>query len=123
MSWETLAAGQQLARNQSASFGGGGSDRRRRLADELATKKLDQVYAVEHALLAAYTADGYTAALEQLIRKIEPVAGAVPAHLPGARLRAQARHALRTSTDQRRDRRFAWNPALLFLCGSSFKAS
>ena len=39
---------------------------------ELADKKLDRVYAVEHPLLATYTADGFTAALEQLIRKLSP---------------------------------------------------
>ena len=41
-------------------------------ARELAGKKLDRVYTVEHELLAKYTADGYTAALEQLIRKANP---------------------------------------------------
>ena len=39
---------------------------------ELAGKKLDRVYTVEHELLANYTADGFTAALEQLIRKANP---------------------------------------------------
>src|SRR5271167_271625 len=69
MSWETLAAGQQLAAQLGATASAvviGG------LADELASKKLERVYAVQHDLLAAYTADGYTAALEQLIRKINP---------------------------------------------------
>jgi electron transfer flavoprotein alpha subunit len=42
------------------------------LASELSTKKLDRVHLVNHELLARYTADGYTAALEQLIRKSEP---------------------------------------------------
>src|SRR5271167_4934626 len=69
MSWETLAAGQQLAAQLGATASAvviGG------LADELASKKLERVYAVQHDLLAAYTADGYTAALEQLIRKFNP---------------------------------------------------
>ena len=70
MSWETLAAGQQLASQisgtVSAAVAGQGIGA---LANELASKKLDKVYAVEHHLLGAYTADGYTAALEQLIRK------------------------------------------------------
>ena len=72
-SWETLVAGQQLAaetgQSLSAAVAGqsvGG------LAAELATKKLDHVYAVSHDLLAEYTADGYTAALEQFIQKIQP---------------------------------------------------
>jgi electron transfer flavoprotein alpha subunit len=73
MSLETLVAGQQLAAQTgttaSAALAGHGISL---LANELATKKLEKVYAVEHDLLAAYTADGYTAALEQLIRKINP---------------------------------------------------
>ena len=42
------------------------------LADELANRKLDRVWAVEHPLLDAYTADGHTAACEQLIRRTNP---------------------------------------------------
>ncbi len=42
------------------------------LAAEAATKKLAKVYAVEHDLLKDYTADAYTAAVEQLIRKTNP---------------------------------------------------
>ncbi len=68
-SWEALAAAQQfgeaLGRPVQAALLG------RELAGpaaELAAKRLDRVFAVEHALLAAYTADGYTLALEQLIR-------------------------------------------------------
>jgi electron transfer flavoprotein alpha subunit len=73
MSWETLVAGQQLAeqtgRTVSAAVAGQGIAT---LAGELARKKLDRVYAVEHPLLASYTADGYTLALEQMIRKVSP---------------------------------------------------
>ena len=73
MSWETLAAGQQLAaqtgQTASAAIPGQGIGA---LAQELAGKKLDRVYSVEHELLAKYTADGFTAALEQLIRKTNP---------------------------------------------------
>jgi len=73
MSWETLFAGQQLASQIGkpawAAVAGQGVGS---LAGELARKKLDKVYAVEHQLLGAYTADGYTAALEQLIRKTSP---------------------------------------------------
>ena len=43
-----------------------------RARDELASKKVEKVYAVEHQLLGSYTADGYTAALEQLVRKVNP---------------------------------------------------
>ncbi len=73
MSWETLAAGQQLgaalgepveAALLGKSLGA--------LADEAATRMLAKVWAVEHDLLDSYTADGYTAALEQLIKKTQP---------------------------------------------------
>jgi electron transfer flavoprotein alpha subunit len=69
MSWEALAAGQQLAAQtgQTASAAVIGS-----LAEELTGKKLDRVYVAEHELLAKYTADGFTAALEQLVRKLNP---------------------------------------------------
>ncbi len=73
MSLETLAAGQQLAadlgQTASAAVAGHGIDA---LANELATKQLDHVYTVEHDLLGNYTADGFTAALEQLVRKVQP---------------------------------------------------
>ncbi len=73
MSWETLAAGQQLGAALGvpvdAAVAGKGIGA---LASEAATKKLDRVWAVEHDLLNLYTADGYTAAIEQLIRKARP---------------------------------------------------
>jgi len=69
MSLETLAAGQQIGAQVSAAVVGHAVDA---LAGELANKKLDRVYSVQHDLLAQYTADGYTAALEQLIRKVNP---------------------------------------------------
>lgn len=73
MSLETLAAAQQLASGlgltASAAIPGQGVDA---LAAELASKKLDRVYAVEHELLHNYTADAFTAALEQLIRQLQP---------------------------------------------------
>jgi electron transfer flavoprotein alpha subunit len=73
MSFEALAAGQQLA----AQIGGTASaavpgDGVEALTAELASKKLDRVYAVAHELLRDYTADGFTAALEQLIRRLRP---------------------------------------------------
>ena len=69
MSWETLAAGQQLGEPLEAAVVGKGISA---LANEAATRKLTKVWAVEHDLLDSYTADGYTAALEQLIRKTQP---------------------------------------------------
>lgn len=73
MSWETLAAGQQLAKQTgqplfAAVVGSGVAG----LAAEAATKKSDKVHAVDHALLKDYTADGFTAALEQLIKAHGP---------------------------------------------------
>jgi electron transfer flavoprotein alpha subunit len=73
MSWETLAAGQQLAaalgQPVEAAVVGKGIGA---LAGEAATKKLAKVWAVEHELLASYTPDGYAAALEELIKKTAP---------------------------------------------------
>jgi electron transfer flavoprotein alpha subunit len=73
MSWEALAAGQQLAAPSgqplSAAVVGNDLDA---LNSELAGKKLDKGYRVDHALLKNYTADGYVSALEQLIKKLEP---------------------------------------------------
>jgi electron transfer flavoprotein alpha subunit len=72
-SFETLAAGQRLASGLglavSAAILGQGIDT---LASELATKKIERAYAVEHELLHDYTADGFAKALEQLIRKVQP---------------------------------------------------
>ncbi len=68
MSWETLAAGQQLG----AQIGQAVSAAVIGPAGELAGKKLDRIYTIEHELLATYTADGFTAALDHLIRKITP---------------------------------------------------
>jgi electron transfer flavoprotein alpha subunit len=68
MSWETLAAGQQLA----AQIGQTVSAAVVGLAGELVGKRVDRIYTIEHELLSTYTADGFTAALEQLIRKTNP---------------------------------------------------
>jgi len=73
MSFEALAAGQQLAATLelacSAVVIGNGVAA---LAEELAAKRLEKVYAVEHALLGAYTADGYVIALEQAVKQAAP---------------------------------------------------
>ena len=73
MSWETLAAGQQLSAVlghpvEAAVLGKGLSA----LTSEIATRKLTKVWALEHELLETYTADGYTIAVEQLIRAAQP---------------------------------------------------
>jgi len=73
MSFETLAAAQQMAgelgTTASAAVLGQGVDA---LAGELASKRLDQVYAVDHDLLKDYTPDAYTAALRQLLAQAKP---------------------------------------------------
>jgi electron transfer flavoprotein alpha subunit len=73
MSWEALAAGQQIATasGQPLSAVILGSDLES-LSGELANKKLDKAYHVEHVLLKDYTADGYVLALEQFIKKLNP---------------------------------------------------
>ncbi len=66
---ETLAAAQQIGQEVEAAVAVADVDS---LAAEVATKKVSRVYAMQHALLANYTADGYTAAFEQLIQKVNP---------------------------------------------------
>jgi electron transfer flavoprotein alpha subunit len=78
ISLEAIAAGLHLAQGLSlpcsAALIGGG------LADALAssafaalrTAPLAQLHTVEHELLADYTADGYTIALQQLVEKLAP---------------------------------------------------
>jgi electron transfer flavoprotein alpha subunit len=73
MSFETLAAGQKLARETGAplfaAVAGSGISA---LGVELAKLKLDRVHVLDSPLLAAYTADSYVAALEALIRAHSP---------------------------------------------------
>jgi electron transfer flavoprotein alpha subunit len=73
MSFEALAAGQLLASELGVKCSAAvlGADVAR-AAGELAGMKLAGVWAVSHALLAEYTADGWTAALEQLIAEVQP---------------------------------------------------
>jgi electron transfer flavoprotein alpha subunit len=72
-SFETLAAAQQIA-NETKSrlaavvIGKGVAA----LAGEMAVTRLDDVLLVEHDLLAAYTPDGYTRALQQAIAQAKP---------------------------------------------------
>jgi electron transfer flavoprotein alpha subunit len=73
MSFETLAAAQQFAKElnttASAAVLGQGIDG---LAGELAPKQLEKVYAVGHELLRDYTPDAYTIALRQLVEHAKP---------------------------------------------------
>jgi len=72
-SFETLAAAQQIA-NETAGrlsavvIGKGVAE----LAGELAASKLDEVLLIEHDLLGAYTPDGFTIALTQVIAQAKP---------------------------------------------------
>ncbi|HUS06388.1 MAG TPA: electron transfer flavoprotein subunit alpha/FixB family protein [Bryobacteraceae bacterium] len=73
MSWEALAAGQQLAASTgqplaAAILGANAAA----LAAEAAKYKLDELLTVENPALANYTADGYSAAAEQVIRQKSP---------------------------------------------------
>jgi electron transfer flavoprotein alpha subunit len=73
VSWETLVAGQQLARQSSgqllaAVVGHNVGE----LAGELAGCALEEVYRLDHPLLEPYTADGFALALEQLIARVQP---------------------------------------------------
>jgi electron transfer flavoprotein alpha subunit len=73
MSWETLAAAQQLGRELqqpvSAAVLGQGIESAGR---ELTSKQLEKAYLVEHALLDDYTPDAYAAALRQLVAQVQP---------------------------------------------------
>ncbi|MFN0168268.1 MAG: electron transfer flavoprotein subunit alpha/FixB family protein [Bryobacteraceae bacterium] len=73
MSWETLAAAQQMAKDlgepvDAAVVGGDISG----LAAEAAAKQLTRVFAVGHELLEPYTADAYSSALKSLLLRIQP---------------------------------------------------
>ena len=73
MSFEALAAGQMLAQAVGAECSAAvlGADVASAAA-ELSGKKLAGIWAVKHELLSAYTADAWTAALEQLIAEAKP---------------------------------------------------
>jgi electron transfer flavoprotein alpha subunit len=73
ISWEAIAAGQQLGAQtglqvNAATVGA----QTEALAAEAAAKALARVVRVEHPLLAAYTADGFSLAMEQLFRAEQP---------------------------------------------------
>jgi len=73
MSFEALAAARQFAREldttASAAVLGHSIGH---LAGELASQRLEKVYAVEHALLEDYTPDAYTIALRQFVDLAKP---------------------------------------------------
>jgi len=72
-SLEALAAGQSLAKQlnlecSAALLGEGVAP----MLSELSQRGAAKVFAVDHPLLKQYTADGYIAALQQLIQKVSP---------------------------------------------------
>jgi electron transfer flavoprotein alpha subunit len=73
INWEALAAGQKLGAQLNlpvhAVVPGAKTES---LAAEAARNGAAKVVRLEHALLSAYTADGFTIALEQFIRAVEP---------------------------------------------------
>lgn len=75
ISREALAAGKRLAAELSTTCSAavlGGAEAIAPLTAELAGEGLAVVYAVEHSLLERYTADGFVAALRQLIAEAQP---------------------------------------------------
>ncbi len=73
VSWETLAAGQALAAEtgwglEAAVAGSGVTN----FANEIASKKLAKVYAVESPKLEPYTPDAFAVALKQFIASKQP---------------------------------------------------
>ncbi len=73
MSWEALAAGRELAGQLGLPLsclviGASLSER----SAETAARGVTQVAAAEHALLGAYTADGFCAALKQALSELDP---------------------------------------------------
>ena len=69
ISWETLAAAQRIATQMGVQPAAAGIGEAR----ELASKRLERAYSVDHPLLRDYTADGYAIALRQLVEKVRPL--------------------------------------------------
>jgi electron transfer flavoprotein alpha subunit len=73
MSWEALAAGGQWARDLGLPlWAAAPGNQLESLGNDLAGRKLEGAHLIEHELLAAYTPDGYAAALQQFIEKLRP---------------------------------------------------
>jgi len=73
VSFETLAAAQQIASEAKGSLSGVVIGQGvAALADELAAYQLDEVVLIENALLEKYTPDGYSIALKQVIEQAKP---------------------------------------------------
>lgn len=73
VSFETLAAAQQIAQQAKGSLSAAVIGKGvAALADELAGYQLDEVLLIEHDLLAQYTPDGFSLALRQVIEAARP---------------------------------------------------
>ncbi len=73
VSFETLAAAQQMAGQAKATLSGAVVGKGvQALGDELAGYQLDEVLLVEHDLLAPYTPDAFSIALRQVIESAKP---------------------------------------------------
>jgi electron transfer flavoprotein alpha subunit len=72
MSFEALAAGQQLAAKLGTNVSAAVVGSNLQALGGWPSGTIGTAYAVEHALLKDYTADGYVAALEQLVKKLAP---------------------------------------------------
>jgi electron transfer flavoprotein alpha subunit len=79
ISWEAVAAGQRLAAQTSEPVSAVilGADTEA-LASEIATRPVAKVIRIDHPLLAQYTPDGFTLALDQLIRSEAPTYVVLP---------------------------------------------
>jgi len=79
LSWEALAAATELAGHVQqpliAAVAAGPEDS---AGAELATKALQRGVVVRHELLQQYTADGFSMAFEQLVRKVDPAFVVLP---------------------------------------------
>src|SRR5208282_3506667 len=73
VSFETVAAAQQIAQQTKGTLSGAVVGKGvAGLADELAGYQLDEVLLVEHDLLKQYTPDGFSIALRQVIESAKP---------------------------------------------------
>jgi electron transfer flavoprotein alpha subunit len=75
VSFEALAAARKLEQTVYAVVPGANIEP---LANQAAAYEVSKVYALEHDLLAVYTAEAYTLALEQLIKSVQPKAVVFP---------------------------------------------
>ena len=79
VTWETVAAVQQLANGQPIAIAlPGSSTHAAGAAAEIAAADVAEVVTVEHAALEAYTPDGYSAALQDAIGQLKPDLVALP---------------------------------------------